>query len=422
MRGRRRAAILVLTLWMVVVLGLISASMLEEIHLELKIARLQRNDLEAMALARAGLARGIVDLRNDYWMDRLRQGQPFDSLGEVWARSGRDRRDDDRIEVPMGRGTFSVWVDDESAKLPLNVVAPSPHPNLMTSVLIELGMEKKDAGIVASAIRDYVDPDDVAQPPGTGKEDEYYSAQIAEATKVRWNAERDAPLYRCKNAPFSSVDELLQVPGVTPELFYGVDPEQELPLNPIAQLKAREEDDRRARRRNERKLGLRDVFSVHSPGAVNLNTADEFTLRIAIQALVNTPELAASYTEKIMNARKVEAGSIFTNDNVFRSVQDLSRVSGLPPQLFSGLTRVIPLGVRSDVYRIHALGEVGASQHLICAVVRRSYEKMQPDRLTALFEHGVIHDRLIERFQRRHGDRRDPIEDITVRVIQWYDL
>jgi Tfp pilus assembly protein PilX len=87
---QRRAAILVLTLWIVVVLGLISASMLEEIYLELKLAKFQRDDFEAMALARAGLARAVADLRNDLILDRSTQSEMLDTLSDVWARTDED--------------------------------------------------------------------------------------------------------------------------------------------------------------------------------------------------------------------------------------------------------------------------------------------------------------------------------------------
>lgn len=410
----QRAAILVLTLWIVVVLGLISASMLEEVYLELKLAKFQRDDLEAMALARAGLARAVADLRNDLLMDREgRKGNRFDALGDVWA-----CLDEDKLDVSMGDGdgTYSVWVDDEAAKLNLNAI----KLNVLKALLYEMGLEEKEAQEVASAIQDWRDRDDLALPPGTGKEDEYYSALAAKQSGQRWD-EDEPPIYRCKNDAFSSVDELLSVAGITPELFYGVDPEEETPPNPIEQLKQRAERKKKPRGRKER-LGLRDVLTVDSPGPVNMNTADHFVLRVLFRASLNDPQMAASMADKIVQLRKPDARGNHSNENALRSINDLTGIAGVPGNVMGALRRIVPLAVHSDTYRINALGEVGRSQHLICALVTRGYEICQPDRLTALFESGAINANLVESFRRRHRGRREQIEQATVRVVKWWEM
>ena len=416
--SKRRAAILVLTLWIVVVLGLISASMLEEVYLELKLAKFQREQLEAMALARAGLARAVADLRNDLLMDRNPLGgDPFDALGDVWA-----RLDEGKLDVPMGKGTYSVWVDDEAAKLNLNTM----ELNLLRALLFEMGLKEKEAQQVAAAILDWRDPDDLALPPGVGKEDEYYSALAAKRSRQRWD-KGDPPIYRCKNDRFSSVDELLSVAHVTPELFYGVDIEEETPPSPIEQLKQRTEREAEKRRR-ERQRGLRDVLTVDSQGAVNLNTADRFVLQVLFRATLGNSETAASMAEKILQLRKPDARGNYRNENALRKIEDLVQLLGLDGRVLTALQRVAPLTVRSNTYRINALGERRddqgriRAQHLICALVARSYETLQPDQLTALFEKGVVNTRLIDDFQRRHRDRREPIEQATVRVVRWWEL
>jgi len=410
-RKRRRAVILVLTLWIVVVLGMISSSMVEEVYLEMKVAKLQRDDLEAMALARAALARAVADLRNDLIMDRQSQEPWFDALGDVWA-----RMDKTRLDVPMGRGTWSVWVDDECAKFNLNTVSFT----VLKTIFYEEGLKEKEAQALAGAIIDWRDPDDRPMPPGTGKEDEYYSAVVAKATGQRWDPDEE-PIYRCKNDRFTSVEELLLVAGMTPELFYGFDPEKEIPPNPIERLKARAKETRR-RKRDKEAPPLCEIFTVQSPGAVNLNTADRFVLRVLFRSAIGDPQVADSMAEKVIQLRKTDARGNSSNEIALRKVNDLVGTAGLPAYILPRLTALSPLTVRSDVFRIWALGEVGNSQHLICAVVARGFDRCQPERLTPLFENGIINERLADRFHRRHGDDMEPIEQAAVRVVQWFEL
>jgi len=414
-RGRQ-AAILVLTLWIVVVLGLISASMLEEVYLELKLAKYQRDDFEAMVLARAGVARAIADLRNDLMIDYAGKHEMIDSTNDVWARMDEDKVGQDNKGVPLGRGTYWVWVEDEWGKFNLNMA----NLPVLKAALYELGLEERDAQTVASAILDWFDPDDRALPPGTGFEDEYYSEVIAKKSHSRWDKDQP-PIYHCKNDRFSSVDELLSICGVTPELFYGVDPEKEALPDPIERLKSRAE---RAGTPNprEKQFGLRDIFTVYSAGPINVNTADRTVLRILFRAVLNDPQAALASAEKVLAMRKSTARASSKDEKAFRDITQFAQAAGLPPHVLDQLNRVAPLTIRSDTYRIYALGEVNGTRHLICAVVARSLETCNPDSLNSLFDQGIINRRLMEAFLRRHRDKRELIEQATVRVTQWQEL
>src|SRR5262249_12987180 len=69
---------------------------------------------------------------------------------------------------------------------------------------------------VANAILDWIDADD--QLRTNGAEDEYYQTL--------------QPPYHCKNAPLDSLEELLLVRGVTPELLFGNDTNRNGTLDP----------------------------------------------------------------------------------------------------------------------------------------------------------------------------------------------
>lgn len=103
--------------------------------------------------------------------------------------------------------TFSqqYGLEDESAKLNVNtLIAQDPVGNLLYDALLKLPDMTED---IADAIVDWVDADGSPRPAGC--EDEYYSA-LPEP-------------YRCKNGPLNSLEELLLVRGVTPDLLFGTD-------------------------------------------------------------------------------------------------------------------------------------------------------------------------------------------------------
>jgi DNA uptake protein ComE-like DNA-binding protein len=100
-------------------------------------------------------------------------------------------------------------VEDESAKLNLNVLlAPGAEDQARNRLLALPGMTPP----IADAILDWLDADDA--PREFGAESEVYN-QLT-------------PPYTPRNGPVNSLDELLLVRGVTPELLYGLDQNRNL--------------------------------------------------------------------------------------------------------------------------------------------------------------------------------------------------
>ncbi len=97
-------------------------------------------------------------------------------------------------------------VEDESTKLNLNTLmfAEKNVPGSGRTLLMALPGMTED---IADAILDYIDEDN--DPRELGAESEYYTSLT--------------PAYDCKNGPLETVDELLLIKGVTPELLYGAD-------------------------------------------------------------------------------------------------------------------------------------------------------------------------------------------------------
>ena len=107
---------------------------------------------------------------------------------------------------PGGSGQgYRYGVTDETGKININaLMLLDPSGTILHNILIGLPYMTEE---IANSIIDYIDAD--TQPRSGGAEDEYYSSL--------------SPPYHAKNAPLDSLDELLLVKGVTPQLLYGSD-------------------------------------------------------------------------------------------------------------------------------------------------------------------------------------------------------
>ncbi len=124
------------------------------------------------------------------------------SVGDTYAGSGESR-----YAVRYG-------VTDESAKLNLNsLMRLDPTGDTLAKALLNLPNMTAD---IADAIVDYLDADDTARTEGA--ESSYYAGL--------------SPPYQAKNGPLNSVDELLLVKGVTPQLLFGNDRNRNGKLDP----------------------------------------------------------------------------------------------------------------------------------------------------------------------------------------------
>ena len=96
-------------------------------------------------------------------------------------------------------------LSDESGKLNLNAIASMELDEIQEATLLMYlpGMTEE----IADAILDFIDEDETIRLYGA--ESEYYEGL--------------SPPYSSKNGPLDSIDELLLVRGVTPELLYGED-------------------------------------------------------------------------------------------------------------------------------------------------------------------------------------------------------
>ena len=108
-----------------------------------------------------------------------------------------------RIRVPLGAGEFTYRITDEESRINLNTATPDRMDRLLTAV----GLEKRERDIVNDSLQDWKDADSLSRPNGAESEDYYLRLPLP---------------YRARNTQMQDVRELLQIRGITREVYGGV--------------------------------------------------------------------------------------------------------------------------------------------------------------------------------------------------------
>lgn len=210
------AATLVLAL-LAVVVGEFAFSM----RLEATMVRSYREEIVGRHLVEAAVQQAIREILTDSQL----VGLADDGALTFFKLPARALPRLPRADVPLGRGTFAYRITDEEARINLNTSAPDRIDRL----LLVLGVDKQARDIINDSLQDWKSPGELHRANGA-KSDYYLALPVP---------------YRARNANLEDVAELLQIRGVTPELFFGRD------TTP----------------------GLAEFVTVRGGGQVNINTA-----------------------------------------------------------------------------------------------------------------------------------------------------
>lgn len=214
-KARSRGFVLLIVLVVVVILSLSAYTFSELMLSHHESAKLSGMQLQATSLADSGADALLLFLEQSKEV-QAEQGGTFDNpqlfRGRVVVADPEPRdRGSFSILAPNlddeGRvGGIRFGLEDESARLNLNslLVADAATPNGGRTLLMALPGMSED---VADAILDWIDEDD--EPREYGAEVDHYSGL--------------QPAYGPKNGPMESVEELLMVRGVTPQMLFGLD-------------------------------------------------------------------------------------------------------------------------------------------------------------------------------------------------------
>jgi general secretion pathway protein K len=225
----QRGFALLAVLLVMALVGVLGAEFAYSMHLEASAVRAYKDTLVAGHLAEAGLEQAIRELSGRGVYVALGEGRCELTF---YDQNRAPLKHLPRTKVPLGAGHFSYCLTDEEARINPNA-APVDR---MDRLLQALGVEKQDRDVVLDSIQDWRDPNEVHRLNGAESEDTYLKLPVP---------------YRSKNGNLDSVNELLQIKGVTPAMFDGA----------------------------EGKRGLVDVLSVKTPGQVNINTAGREVMR-----------------------------------------------------------------------------------------------------------------------------------------------
>ncbi len=436
--GKKQAVVLVVTLWIIVVLGVIAASLAFDVQVGSKLALLQKEEFVAYNLAKSAVAVGITHLQNDSIIDfEENPNQPYDAFSDIWAM--RDVREKDRVvQVDEKRHpdrTYEIEIIDEESKIPLN------HANfkVMKAMMEYYGFESPDSDDIAYAIIDYRDQDDMAGGEPGAYENEFYSAEMGQ--RVRDDMAADQLLYRCPNEQFLTTDQLLDVYGFEqfPKLFFGFDPEEkmeeEIALRDAVAAGRRTRGNRERKRSRERdSLPIKDILTVmpNGNGRVNLNTAPVEVLTILIHAATDfaSIESAKAAAESIADYRGDDSNRAPDPETAFKSIKDVAQVPGVD---INAINQLGSLGIqpvfKSETFRVIGKGDTRKAHRVVEAVVERKLEVYNPDdaKLASNRERGGRRERR-ERKPRRgksgsgdDGPTDNYIRIPAVRVLQWTD-
>ncbi len=266
-------------------------------------------------VARSGINCALAVLSEDA------AASDVDSLQEPWAQSKELSLN--AVEM-FENSRFQVEIVDLSGKIPINrLVDENGEYNEAQKALLarflsleSFKLESETVGNLIDAIKDWIDPDgDVTR---FGAESGYYQSL-------------ENP-YACSDGPMDSVNQLLQVKGMTRELFYGTD----------------------------QSPGISGHLTVRGDGKINVNTAGPLVL----QAL--SEDMDADMVED-MTAYRLNEKNELTDPLWYRSITGMGHVQ-IEPDLIK---------TSSDDFEVVSTGMAQSMTREIRAVVKRGQSSVQ---------------------------------------------
>ncbi|HTR45418.1 MAG TPA: hypothetical protein VMH06_06880 [Thermodesulfovibrionales bacterium] len=239
---------LLLVLWTLTILMVIVLSFSFAIKAETLATLSFKEGIEKRFLAEAGIERGIMEL----FYRIVNKGQTVILEGrEVWTVDGTP------YTGKTSGGSYTVAIFDESGKLNINKMNDS-NAIIFKNLLKNTGVPEKDVDGITDSVLDWKDPNKgMHRLNGAG--DDYY-------------ASLPNP-YEPKHADFDTLEELLLVKGMTPEILYGTG----------------------------EKKGIADLISVMpaTTPQININAAPK-------DLLLAVPDMTPEIVEAIVSLRQVK--------------------------------------------------------------------------------------------------------------------
>ena len=197
MKESPRGIALLIILWVTTVLTVMAFSFTVMTRAESYGTLAFKEEMTKKLLADAGIERGIMEVI--YRSINRSQTVVLEGM-EAWKPDGTPHI------VDTGGGGYSARIIDESGKISLNGLTDASGI-VLKKLLINRGIASEHADIIVDSILDWKDVDDLHRL--NGAESDYYLSL--------------AKPYKARNQDFETLEELILVKGITPEILYGTD-------------------------------------------------------------------------------------------------------------------------------------------------------------------------------------------------------
>ncbi len=375
---------LIFVLGTVAIISVIAIEMAQKVQMAKMMVVERRDSVKAMELAKAGFRWSIFRLQMDNTLDKVpaipgtNYGGKKDDFSEIqWnfpltypfpvtsilTQEGADGQPITPSD-PGEDGTFSSTITDESSKINLNDVGSSTIQSGTrwsgaASVLVNLLASPRFAGFFSAtsnknildiprAIDDWTDSDTQVNYIRGGDENTEY--------KVENGA------YKIKNGPLYTLDEVRMLAPMTYPLLHEMRPF--VTVYPF-----------------DAKLPRLSSQPINPLGRININTAPvEIIAALFSQAALPSNRARLECAQSLAKARLIAAFRSIKQGGKEPSLmtflqQSCGAVAGDSAKSFIETQVLDTLDVRSDVFRIEAIGFVGNIEKKIDAVVLRSGNK-----------------------------------------------
>lgn len=321
-KNKDRGFVLIAVLLIISVLVTIIVEFNYESRMKLHLSDNFNNASKALNYAEAGISIAMASLKQN---ENILSDERFVPLfsGEV--------------QVPVESGYCTILVNDESGKINVNAFKTSEDEIVRHRVdqilkLIDLlNYQFQEQSPVSysliPAIIDWVDYDDEVtflpfiKRENEGAENNYYMDLIDP--------------YKCKNAPFETLNELLLVKGMTTAIFHGLTGDKTQNIEPVD--------------------GIQQYLTIYGDGKININEASPMVI------LSLSEKMSSPLAQSIVEQRKIKR---------FVSVGQLQNVHGMTPHVYQSIRELITVKPRDRYYNVTVTGVAGQFIRKVQIVLR----------------------------------------------------
>jgi general secretion pathway protein K len=250
---------LVLVIWIMVILLALVGEFSYSMRTEMKITRNFKEEEEAYQLALAGIEQAKIELLS---VKDLRSAfVNEDDVLVFFNESDTNDIEEEETERSnqLGRGNFEYTIIDEDGKVNINTAKAEQ----LRLLFLDSGVDTEEVSTIVDSILDWRDENSLHRL--NGAEEDYYTS-----------LERP---YSCKDGPFSTIEELLLVKGITPEIYFGSAHDNVTPEDQETEESEEEEEDESYR-------GVAGYLTVNGSELININTAQLPVLEATFGAVV----------------------------------------------------------------------------------------------------------------------------------------